>query len=343
MHVNLPFADDAQFARLHAAIRLVLPLLPALAASSPIAEGSVIGSPRLPARRVLRHLRADAPRCRRRHPRNRRVTRRIRSADPRADVRRDCAARSGRRAAPRVAQFARRDSALRSQRDRDPARRRAGVSAAPIWRSRLPRSPSSSGSTRSDRRRSSNSRRMETSVLAALAARDDPRRRRRDRRQRRRTCAHWASRATRCTAGDVVARAARRLRARREARRRVVAPPLDVDPRARTAGAAASCAPTGDGPSRRKLHDVYVDTVRLPARRQDVRVTGSHADGDGNPRVARSGSRISSRASTAATKFRRRTSRCFARRVRCSHRIAATTPARWRWRRASRVRSMRAC
>jgi hypothetical protein len=38
MHVNLPFADDAQFARLHAAIRLVLPILPALAASSPIAE-----------------------------------------------------------------------------------------------------------------------------------------------------------------------------------------------------------------------------------------------------------------------------------------------------------------
>jgi len=43
MHVNLPFADDAQFARLHAAIRLVLPLLPALAASSPIAEGSQRG------------------------------------------------------------------------------------------------------------------------------------------------------------------------------------------------------------------------------------------------------------------------------------------------------------
>ena len=43
MHVNLPFADDAEFARLHAAIRLVLPLLPALAASSPIAEGSPSG------------------------------------------------------------------------------------------------------------------------------------------------------------------------------------------------------------------------------------------------------------------------------------------------------------
>jgi carboxylate-amine ligase len=39
MHVNLPFADDEQFARLHAAIRLVLPIIPALAASSPFAGG----------------------------------------------------------------------------------------------------------------------------------------------------------------------------------------------------------------------------------------------------------------------------------------------------------------
>ncbi|MBI1890092.1 MAG: glutamate--cysteine ligase [Burkholderiales bacterium] len=39
MHINLPFADDAQFARLHAATRLVLPILPAVAASSPIADG----------------------------------------------------------------------------------------------------------------------------------------------------------------------------------------------------------------------------------------------------------------------------------------------------------------
>jgi glutamate---cysteine ligase / carboxylate-amine ligase len=43
MHVNLPFTGDAEFARLHAAIRLVLPLLPALAASSPIAEGRLTG------------------------------------------------------------------------------------------------------------------------------------------------------------------------------------------------------------------------------------------------------------------------------------------------------------
>jgi carboxylate-amine ligase len=39
MHINLPFADDEEFARLHAAARLVLPLLPALAASSPLVEG----------------------------------------------------------------------------------------------------------------------------------------------------------------------------------------------------------------------------------------------------------------------------------------------------------------
>jgi carboxylate-amine ligase len=43
MHVNLPFADDDQFARLHAAIRLLLPVLPALAASSPIADGGDSG------------------------------------------------------------------------------------------------------------------------------------------------------------------------------------------------------------------------------------------------------------------------------------------------------------
>lgn len=43
MHLNLPFADDAEFARLHAAIRLVLPIIPALAASSPIVEGRPAG------------------------------------------------------------------------------------------------------------------------------------------------------------------------------------------------------------------------------------------------------------------------------------------------------------
>src|SRR3990167_7011530 len=36
VHVNLPFANDAEFSSLHSSIRLLLPLLPALAASSPI-------------------------------------------------------------------------------------------------------------------------------------------------------------------------------------------------------------------------------------------------------------------------------------------------------------------
>ena len=39
VHLNLPFAGDIEFGRLHAAIRAVLPLLPALAASSPYVEG----------------------------------------------------------------------------------------------------------------------------------------------------------------------------------------------------------------------------------------------------------------------------------------------------------------
>jgi len=42
-HVNLPFCGDDEFGRLHAAIRLVLPLLPALAASSPIMDGCYTG------------------------------------------------------------------------------------------------------------------------------------------------------------------------------------------------------------------------------------------------------------------------------------------------------------
>jgi len=43
MHVNLPFGNDEEFVRLHAAVRVLLPILPALAASSPIAEGRVTG------------------------------------------------------------------------------------------------------------------------------------------------------------------------------------------------------------------------------------------------------------------------------------------------------------
>ena len=42
-HLNLPFGDDLEFGRLHAAVRLVLPLLPALAASSPVMDGERTG------------------------------------------------------------------------------------------------------------------------------------------------------------------------------------------------------------------------------------------------------------------------------------------------------------
>ena len=43
IHLNLPFADDREFARLHAAVRLVLPIIPALAASTPLVEGRLSG------------------------------------------------------------------------------------------------------------------------------------------------------------------------------------------------------------------------------------------------------------------------------------------------------------
>jgi hypothetical protein len=39
MQINLPFSGDEEFARLHAAIRFLLPILPGLAASSPIVDG----------------------------------------------------------------------------------------------------------------------------------------------------------------------------------------------------------------------------------------------------------------------------------------------------------------
>lgn len=42
-HLNLPFYDDEEFAKLHAAVRLVLPLLPALCASSPVLDGKLTG------------------------------------------------------------------------------------------------------------------------------------------------------------------------------------------------------------------------------------------------------------------------------------------------------------
>ncbi|MGK0298249.1 MAG: carboxylate-amine ligase [Gammaproteobacteria bacterium] len=43
MHINLPFADDHEFAQLHTAIRLLLPVMPAIAASSPVMEGELTG------------------------------------------------------------------------------------------------------------------------------------------------------------------------------------------------------------------------------------------------------------------------------------------------------------
>ena len=43
VHLNLPFNGDEEFARLHAAVRLLLPILPALAASSPVMDGKVTG------------------------------------------------------------------------------------------------------------------------------------------------------------------------------------------------------------------------------------------------------------------------------------------------------------
>ncbi|MFD2552584.1 glutamate-cysteine ligase family protein [Bizionia sediminis] len=42
-HINLPFYDDKEFEKLHAAIRVLLPLIPGLCASSPILEGKNTG------------------------------------------------------------------------------------------------------------------------------------------------------------------------------------------------------------------------------------------------------------------------------------------------------------
>ncbi len=42
-HLNLPFYDDEEFAKLHAAVRLILPILPALCASSPVLDGKLTG------------------------------------------------------------------------------------------------------------------------------------------------------------------------------------------------------------------------------------------------------------------------------------------------------------
>lgn len=42
-HINLPFSTNGEFGRLHAAIRLLLPIMPALAASSPVLDGRNTG------------------------------------------------------------------------------------------------------------------------------------------------------------------------------------------------------------------------------------------------------------------------------------------------------------
>lgn len=43
VHLNLPFSGDEEFGRLHAAVRLVLPIIPAIAASTPVLDGRVTG------------------------------------------------------------------------------------------------------------------------------------------------------------------------------------------------------------------------------------------------------------------------------------------------------------
>ncbi len=58
VHINLPFVGDEEFGRLHAAIRVVLPLLPALAASSPLVESRWAGY----ADARLHHYRGNAHR-----------------------------------------------------------------------------------------------------------------------------------------------------------------------------------------------------------------------------------------------------------------------------------------
>ena len=43
MHINLPFSGDEEFGRLHAAVRILLPIIPALSASSPVLDGRYTG------------------------------------------------------------------------------------------------------------------------------------------------------------------------------------------------------------------------------------------------------------------------------------------------------------
>ena len=43
VHINLPFFDDIEFEKLHAAVRILLPLIPGLAASSPVLDAEFTG------------------------------------------------------------------------------------------------------------------------------------------------------------------------------------------------------------------------------------------------------------------------------------------------------------
>jgi gamma-glutamyl:cysteine ligase YbdK (ATP-grasp superfamily) len=43
MHINISFRDDSEFARLHTALRLLIPVIPAMAASSPVVHGKITG------------------------------------------------------------------------------------------------------------------------------------------------------------------------------------------------------------------------------------------------------------------------------------------------------------
>ena len=42
-HINLPFYDDEEFSKLHTAIRFMMPMIPALTASSPVLDGKFTG------------------------------------------------------------------------------------------------------------------------------------------------------------------------------------------------------------------------------------------------------------------------------------------------------------
>ncbi|MDQ2993401.1 MAG: glutamate-cysteine ligase family protein [Pseudomonadota bacterium] len=44
IHINLPFCNDHEFAQLHNAIRLLMPIIPALTASTPFIEGKLTGN-----------------------------------------------------------------------------------------------------------------------------------------------------------------------------------------------------------------------------------------------------------------------------------------------------------